>query len=462
MIENPDKVRDRHLANLRAESRKLVRYDNYLEGEQPLSFIAPAVRDEIGDRVTELVINWPRLAVEAYDNRLDIEGFRLEGDDEGDDELWSIWQANDGDFISQQAHYETLGLSRSYAIVGEGDESSTPLITVESPFEAIHELDPRTHDVASGIKTWTDENKTRWVNLYHPEGRFSYFRDKGKWRLDEGLSEEHDYGLCQLVPLINSPRILGRHRPGKFDQRLGRSVFHDVIGVADAANKLATDMMVSAEFHAMPRRWAVGLTEKDFVDENGKPVDVFSLIASAMWTSENKDTKFGQFNEADLSAFRESIKLLAQVVGQLLALPPDYLGFTGDNPTSADAIRASERNLVKRAERMQQVLSSRWERVQRLVMLTLGYPDTPELRRIETLWRDPSTPTVAQRADATVKLVQAKDGNGRSLLPVQQAREDLGYTSTQQARMADWDRQDMADPDLLRAGRELITGAGRV
>ena len=447
---NPEKTRDRHLSKLRLEAKSLEKLDNYFEGEQPLSFIAPAVRDEVGDRVTELVINWPRLGVEAYEHRLDIEGFRFAGTDSGDDELWGVWQANDGDFLSQQAHQESLALKRSYAIVGEGDDPEVPLLTVESPFEAIHELDPRTHDVASGIKTWTDEDKTRWVNLYHPNGWYTYWREKGAWRLDEGLSEDNDFGLCALVPIVHSPRILGRERAGKMDQRLGRSIFQDVIKLADAANKLATDMMVSAEFHAMPRRWAVGLTEKDFIDEDGKPLDTFQLIAGALWTSENKDTKFGQFNEADLAGFRESIKLLAQTVGQLLALPPDYLGFTGDNPTSADAIRAAERQLVKRAERIQQVYSSRWERVQHLILRRMGYPESQEMHRIETLWRDPATPTVAQKADAVVKLVQAKDGSGRSLVPVQQAREDLGYTATQRRRMEAWDRE---DPMLDRAMR---------
>jgi hypothetical protein len=437
-------ARDRLYGKLLQERRKLQIYDNYYEGEQPLRFMSPLLKKELGDRITEIVVEWPRLAVEAYDNRLDIEGFRFAGSDSSDDELWRVWQANEGDFISQQGHQEHLALSRAYTIVGNNPEDpETPVITVESPFDAIHEDDPASHDTRYGIKTWALEDRTRFINVYYPGGRVTFRRVRGAWVEDS--SDEDDFKLVRLTPLINQPRMLGRHRPGRFDQRLGRSIFHPIIPLADAVNKLVTDMMVSAEFHAMPRRWAVGLDEKDFVDEEtGEALGTWEMIAGRIWASANKDVKMGQFSEADLTNFHASIKLLAQMVSQLLSLPPDYLAFGGQNPPSADAIRASERQQVKKAERMQQSLGTRWERVQRLVLLTQGKPDTDAAKQIETLWRDASTPTIAQQADATVKLVGAKDSSGRSIVPVQQAREDLGYTKTQQKRMADWDAQGSA------------------
>jgi hypothetical protein len=39
----------------------------------------------------------------------------------------------------------------------------------------------------------------------------------------------------------------------------GESEIADMIPLADAVNKLATDMMVTSEYHAMPRRWATGI-----------------------------------------------------------------------------------------------------------------------------------------------------------------------------------------------------------
>ncbi|QIS38630.1 phage portal protein [Clavibacter capsici] len=455
-------IRDRLLAKLDVETPRLDMYDDYFDGRQPLKFLAPALQAQMGNKIADVVVNIPRFGVEAYDNRLDIQGFRFPGIPNADDDLWGVWQANDGSALAQQAHRESLALGRAYAIVGEGDDD-LPLITVESPFETIHEDDPRTHEVKYGVKRWTDEDKTIWVDLFHPYGRQTWFQTEKakKFTLDNGLTETNDFNLCRMVPLVNDPRTLGRVRGAEgFDQRLGRSVFHDVIGPVDALNKTLTDMMTSAEFHAMPRRWATGLNVDDFVDEaSGTQFETYSMVAGRVWSSENENTKFGQFQEADLKNFHDTAKLWLQLAGTLLALPPHYLSFESQTPPSADAIRSAEAQLVKRAERKQSTLSGRWERVQRLVVLTQGRPDTPELRRIETLWTDPATPTKAQKTDAAVKLYTAKDGAGRSLIPAEQTREDLGYSPEQRARMA---AADLGDTDAalsaaiqLAAEREI-------
>lgn len=452
---NFEDIRDRQLSKLALETPHLAQYDQFLEAEQPLEFLSPVLKNELDGRIKEMVFNLPRFATEAYDQRLDINGFRYRGSDSADDELWSVYQANDGPTLSQQSSFEALGLGRSYLIVGDGDDGDTPLITAESPFQAIHEIDPRTKGVSSGIKTWRDLDDVDWCSLYHPFGRLTWYNARGRWREDTGLAEANQFNVPRLVPVMNQQRSLARIRPQSRDFRIGRSIFHDIVGLTDAINKMLTDMMVSGEFHAMPRRWAVGLTEKDFVDGEGNPLETFSALAGRIWASENKDTKMGQFTEADLTVFHNTVKLLLQCAAMLLGLPPHYLTFTGENPTSADAIRSSEAQLVKRAERMQTAFSWSWERVQRLVLLTLGYPDTREARTIETIWRDPSTPTVAQRADATTKLVTTKDGQGRSIVPLEMAREDLGYTPAQRDRMRKMDREALADPLIDRALRPV-------
>lgn len=446
---------------LSRERKPLEKNDAYFEGEQPLKFLAPALEQQLGYRISPIVINLGRYAVDAYENRYDIEGFRYEGAEASDEELWQVYQANDGPYMSQQVHREGLALSRAYTIVGPGETpGDAPVITAESPFDAIHEDDPRTHQVRHGIKLWTDPDKTKWMTYHHADGWTTFYRKGREW-VEDDSETDNGFGICRLVPMPNDPRTLGRYRNGKFDQRLGRSVFHDVIPLMDALNKIASDMMVSAEFHALPRRWATGLNENDFVDEvTGQQLDTFSLIAGRLWGVENKDAKFGQFSEASLENFHNTLKLLMQVAGKKLGLPAGYMNFATVNPPSADGIRAEEAQFVKRVERKLHLLGTKWERVQKLVLLTMGYPKSTEMDTIEVMWRDPATPTVAQKADAVVKLVGAKDGSGRSLLPIEQAREDLGYTATQQARMADWDAAAQRDVQIDAAMRSLNDVAG--
>lgn len=424
---------------------KLDKLDKYFEGEQPLKYMAPAMQAELGDRVSQLVLNWLRFGAEAYENRLDVEGFRYRGSASSDDDLWAIWQANGLDEQSQQAHLDSLVLGRSYVIVGSGDATDdAPIVTVESPFQVFAERDPRTRRVAAAIKRWQEGDGSEVVQmatLYLPNSTETFAYGKNGW-VSNGKADNHELGVTPVVPLVNRPRIL---RPD------GLSEFQDVIPVADAANKMATDMMVSGEYHAMPRRWAAMIKADDFVDENGKPISVWSRDAGRLWATES-DAKFGQFQESDLAVFHNSIKLLAQLASQMLALPPHYLSFVGDNPASADAIRSSETQLVKRVERKQTYLGGAWEDVQRLVLRFKTNKWDPAAMGLETQWRDPSTPTVAQVADAKVKLVQT------GILPIEQAREDLGYTQEQRNRMLEMDARAKANPDIANLARAVNGG----
>jgi hypothetical protein len=433
---------------LAAEHAKLRRLSLYYEGEQPLRYMAPALQEELGDRITQLVINWPRLGVDAYENRLDVEGFRFPGQSGSDDRLWGIWQANDLDEVSQQAHLESLILGRSYAIVGPNEnEPELPIITVEHPSQVVTHHDPRTRRVIAGLKRWTGDDDSLYSTLYTPTvDRFYKYRS-GKWQQYDETN--HNRGFCSVVLLPNRPRMM---------KPRGTSELADVIPVADAANKMATDMMISAEFHAFPRRAWFGMDESDFVDENGKPLSTFERAIGREWaTSQRKgeEADVVQFPEANLSNFHDSIKLLAQVAAQMLALPPYYMAFTGTNPPSADAIRSSEAQLVKRCERKQRVLGGAWEQVMRIACTMAKIEaDGSDLRRLETVWRDASTPTVAQRADAAVKLYS------QGISTLRQTRQDVGYTDTQIKLMEAQDAEAAErDPLNVFARQQEATGA---
>lgn len=427
-------------------------YDKYIEGEQPIRFMAPAMQKEFGDRIVPLVLNFARLITGAYEERLDVEGFRYAGDSSGDMTLWDMWQTNNLDEQSQQAHYDSIGLGRSYVLVGAGQSrDDAPVVTVESPMQVFARRDPRTRRVVEAVKRW---DTLDWQGipveqhavLYLPGSRREYVLSGSGWQVT-GPVDEYDPSIMPVVPLVNRPRLL---RPD------GLSEFHDIIPVADAANKMATDMMVSGEFHAMPRRWATGLKESDFVDENGEPLSIWSRDAGTLWASESENVHFGQFSESDLSVFHNTIKLLVQMINQLAGLPPHYASFASGtaNPTSADAIRSSEAQLVKRVERKQTYLGGAWEDVMRLVLRFESGAWDKRARSLETIWRDPSTPTVAQKADATLKLATPIQ-NGRAIVPLEQARIDLGYTPEQRARMAEMDREAAVDPQLEQLGAKL-------
>jgi hypothetical protein len=438
--------------------------NSYYEGEQPLSYMHPKLLAMIGDRLRKVVINWPRLIADSVEERLDVEGFRLparEGaePEESDTETWRVWQDNDLDEWSQQAHVDAMVMRRSFAVVGtNSDDPDTPLVTVESPLQMYAELDPRTRKPIAALKRWTERHLTQdtaalrdaaqyadHATLYLPNETRWYERQAGWVLVDEDV---HNLGEVPVEPLVNRKRLM---------YPLGVSELNDVIPLSDAACKVATDMMVSAEFHAMPRRFALGFSEDDFTDEQGNPVSTWEAVAGLIWRSEKSPKEdgvaVGQFPEADLRNFHETLNQLARIVASLSGLPPHYLGFTTDNPASADAIRSAESRLVKRAERKQRGFGGSWERVARLVNRFQTGDWDPRYKQVETLWREASTPTFAQKADATSKLVTA------GVLPTEAAWEDLGYSAARQARLREMREREQADPVLQQALRDVAAPA---
>ena len=68
-------------------------------------------------------------------------------------------------------------------------------------------------------------------------------------------------------------------------------------------------------------------------------------------------------------------------------------------------------------------------------MLVIDGTIPDDAYKLETVWRDPSTPTFAAKADGVVKLAQA------GILPIEQARADLGYSDVQREQMRKWDNE---------------------
>jgi hypothetical protein len=430
--------------------------DGYYSGQQPLSFLPPDVASATMGRLRPLLINWPRLVIDTIEERLDVEGFRFGEDLPADSRCWGIWQANNLDEWSQLCHLEALLHGRSYVLVWADEiDNSQPRISVESSQQMSVVHYPGTSTIAQATKRWV-EGDTAFLTIYRPDSIERYFSTTARvgdlsatasaWELREAPLS-HDLGEVPVVPFVNRPRIA---RP------LGESELADVIPLADAVNKLATDMMVTSEFSASKRRWATGLE---------MPVTATSRVSDCRSRSARPGTKrrrarrgslepgvqFGEFTEASLTNFVAAIELLTSQIAALSGLPPHYLGLTNDgNPASADAIRSSEAALVKRAQRKQRVFGGSWERVMRLALRVQNSALPEGAMAMETIWGSPETPTVAQKVDAAVKLDQMG-------MPFRQNLEDLGYTPTQIDRI-----QAMRSADALAAVAEQMAAADRI
>lgn len=448
-----------------AERPELEQLNRYYEGTQPLTYMHPEVLREVQDRIKPVVINWPQLVVDTVEERLDVEGFRLPDQTAADDDLWRVWQANDLDEQSQMGHVDSLVMRRSYVTVGtDEDDRDTPLVSVESPLEVYADRDPRTRQVRAALRRVSEQDTVvglgeRFATLYLPE-RTVWYQWDGEWR--EIDRDEHGLGTVPVVPLVNRARLRSTHRLGVNSTvgtrvRYGESELTPIIPLSDAASKLATDMMLAAEFVALPLRGIFGIGPEDLVDQNGNRLSAIQAIMGRLFTIEDENAKAFEFAAARLDNFHRSIEQLARVVAALAGLPPHYLGYSTENPASADAIRSAEARLVKRAERKQRAFGGSWEQVMRLVRRFQSGEWDPRLKRLEVQWRDAATPTFAQVADGVVKLYNLP----RPLLTRRAALERLRYSDTEIKRMDEEFAEEARRDPLAEIARQTAGGGGQ-
>jgi hypothetical protein len=223
----------------------------------------------------------------------------------------------------------------------------------------------------------------------------------------------------------------------------------DVISVTDAAARNITNAQVAQETHAVPQRGVLGASKGDFVDQNGKQLTVWEAYFGAVWALANPNAKTFQFDASDMSNFERMMDLYARLASGVSGLPPNYFGLAADDAASADAIRSRESRLVKIAERDQVALGNGDEETLRIASRLATGDWNPALVELETLWYDAGTPTVAQRADAVVKMFTATDGAGRALLPREMAMEELGWSPAKISRALALLAVQEKDPYLL-------------
>lgn len=402
----------------------LARYsllDMYYTGTQPLAYLSPESKTALGNRFGRMASNLPRLAVTALAERLRIIGF-------SDEKLWAEWLRSDMDQLSGVAHREALLLGDAFVIVW-ADLTGKPSVTVESARQIAVERDPGTREIVAAVKRWETETTTEAV-LYLPDGITRYRANHVGATLGfETVAQiANPLGVVPIVDLRNSDRILDGY---------GSSEIEDMMPLVDGLNKSLVDMMTTSEFVGRPRRWATGieLEERPKLDSDGKPVldDDDQPVLEAVnpipegnraMIAENHEAKFGQLAAADLAGYEASVNVL---LGQLMAvstLPAHYVGIFTDNPASADALRASEASLTARAEARQQTFGRAWEQVAKLIVAVRERTDLAQVADVSVVWADAATRSVAQEADATVKLFQT------GLLPRDFALKKLGYSDS--------------------------------
>lgn len=427
------------LEQLRDKQRHNRLVERYYEGKQRIRDMGIAIPPHL--RSIETVVGWPGTVVDVLEERLDIDGWTIPGaaDDAG---IGEIVEANRLHTEYSEGHLDALIYGIAFVTVGSGAAGEpNPLVTVESPLWMTAAWNRRRRAVDAALSVaWSDNpfpGSVSGATLYLPGLTIrAETNGIGQWRVVD--RDEHDLPVVPVAQLVNRPR--------RGDQGGRSEITRAVRSYTDNAVRTVLGMEVSREFFAAPMLWVLGASESAFVDKDGNPKSAWETYIGRLKAIEASqegtlpDVK--QFSGSSPAPFLEQLRGMARMLAAEAAIPESYLGVHTDNPSSADAIRAGEARLIKRAERRHRTFGSPWSEAKRLALwIRDGREPTVTPRPI---WRDPATPTRAAAADETTKLV------GAGILPADSdvTLERVGLSETDRIRVA-------ADRRRARAERTL-------
>lgn len=427
----------------------ILRLNSYYRGDRALSFMAPEVQSALGDRFPRLAVNYIRLAINSVAERLRLTGFS------GADVWQTVWLANDLDQRSALVHREALLTGTGYVSVWSNPDGS-PRVAVESCREVVTRIDPGSRETVAAVKRWADPvKKETHAVLYLPD-RIERYRAAQDGAAASALT------LVETLdnPLGQVPIVAFRNSDLPLDD--GVSEVADLTCLVDALSKLTADLLVSSEYGARPRRWATGidLVEVLKLDRDGNPVldgdgnPVMETVnpfpeTDRMMIADGEQAKFGQLPGASLEGYRNAVDVILSEIAAISCLPPHYLGVLHANPSSADALRASEAGLTAKASAKQSAFGQSWEAVMRLAVGIRDGVDPADVD-VRARWNDPATRSVAQEADAAQKLYAAKllsrEGTLRRLgLPEDEIAKEMAATFDEMQSAAVAKRDPMTD-----------------
>ena len=371
-------------------------YTQHWNNESPAAWLSSESREALDGKLVRVSVNFIRLAVRSLVERLTLRGFSRDGESGVDRGLLKVSQLVDLSARAETLHVDRALYGAAYATVWATADGRQPVLLTDTGENVSVERDPATGEIRSGARVWRDGDRAFAVLMDRDTvRRFSTPLVEGgeltgalEWQqLD---AQDNALETVPIVPFIRQQSTHDTH---------GVSAVADIVELVDALAKALGDAMVTSEYYAKPRRYATGLEIME--DEDGNPVDPFGK--SRLLQSESPDTKFGQLPASTPSGQVELIATLTQQIGALTGLPAHYMGLHGNQPASAEGVRAAETQLVTAARTEMRSLDGPWGRVADLLAAVRdgGHPAD---YGYSTHWENPEIKTPAQAADAAGKL----------------------------------------------------------
>ena len=283
-------------------------------------------------------LGWCGTAVDSLADRLVLTGWK--NDNFG---LQEIFDMNNKDIFFDSAILSACISSCSFVYISEG-EDGFPRLEVIDGGNATGVIDATTGMLTEGYAVLKRDDSGNPVSeAYFVPGRTEYH-----------IKGEEMYWIDNVAPYPLIVPII--HRPDA-DREFGHSrISRACMDIQQAALRTLKRSEVSAEFYSFPQKYITGLSQ------DSEQMDTWrATISSFLQFDKDEDgdkPTLGQFTQQSMSPYVEQIRMLAGLFAGETGLTLDDLGFVSDNPSSAEAIKASHERLRLMARKAQRTFGS--------------------------------------------------------------------------------------------------------
>lgn len=342
-------------------------------------------------------LGWCTKAVDSLADRLLFNGF-----DNDNFEFMNIFNINNPDILFDSAILSALISSCSFIYISKDQKGDIRLQVIDGA-NATGNIDPITGLLTEGYAVLKRNADTDEVELE------SYFEPYKTTIIDKvrGTVTEftHSVAYPLLVPIIykaDAKRPFGHSR-----------ISRACINLQNKAKLTLTRGDISAEFYSFPQKYILGLSD-DVEEFDKEKANISSFLA--FWKDSDGDKPtVGQFTQQSMEPHISQFRMYASAFAGETGLTLDDLGFTTDNPSSAEAIKASHENLRLTAKKAQRTFGTGF--------LNVGY--LAKCLEIDTTFQreaiyqtipkwlpvfEPDSAMLSSIGDGAIKLNQAIDG----------------------------------------------------
>lgn len=310
-----------------------TRYD-YYEMKNRMHEISTVIPGEF--RWLRETLGWSTKAVDSIADRLTVREFENDNFD-----MQEIFNLNNSDILFDSSILSALITSCSFIYISQ-DEVGFPRLQVIDGRRATGIIDPITYMLTEGYAILEVDSNDNPVKEAYFTSEETVIYERGQ--VIDVIDNPAPYPL--LVPIIYKPdakRPFGHSR-----------ISRACIDIQQSALRTLKRSEVSAEFYSFPQKYVLGLDDNVEIDK--WKATITSMLAIGKDGDGDKPT-VGQFTQQSMTPYIEQLKMLASVFAGETGLTLDDLGFSTENPSSVEAIKAQHETLRLIARKAQKHFS---------------------------------------------------------------------------------------------------------